>query len=102
MDILRVLYDGGIRHCLLHGSVPGLVDHVTNRRETKNRTLEEIELIFNNGAGRQVRGVLQHFRRGVDANYDQITSVLVVAVVALELFSNIFIFSSSSSITSWT
>jgi hypothetical protein len=57
MDILRVLYDGNIRHCLVHVSVSGLVDNVTNRREIKNRTFEEIELIFNSGAGRQVRRV---------------------------------------------
>ena len=45
----------------------------TDNRETKNRTLEEIELIFNTGATGQVRRIFQHSRT-VDANYDHLSN----------------------------
>lgn len=51
-----------------------MIEGCVNHRETKNRTLEEIELIFNSGAGGQVRRVFQGVRVDRSANYDHLSN----------------------------
>jgi len=72
LDILRSLYDGRILDRFIHFPVFPCFKEFSDWKETKNGTLEEIELIFNSSAGGQVRRVFQHSRRGVDGNYDHL------------------------------
>ena len=73
MDIFRFLYDSSICDRVIHFSVASHRE-VSDCSETKNRTLEEIELIFNSGAGGQVRRVFQHSSRDVNGNYDHLSA----------------------------
>lgn len=73
MDILRFLHVLRILDSALHFPVSFLPRVVFDNRETKNRTLEEIELIFNTGAAGQVRRIFQHSRTA-DANYDHLSN----------------------------
>jgi hypothetical protein len=47
---------------------------ISDSSETKNGTLEEIELVFNSGAGNQASRVFQHSQRDGDGNREHLSA----------------------------